>query len=188
MTVKAKELPSQDILKRLFDYNPETGDLFYKERTLDLCKTIRGLQCFNGRFANKKASYMKDGYIVLKYDGVSYRAHRICYKIYYGEISSDMEIDHINGVRCDNRILNLRMVRSTENRRNSSIPRNNSSGHIGVKFSKKKNLWISTISNNSKTIYLGEFKLLEDAIKSRMDAEVKYGYHKNHGRNLFYNY
>lgn len=92
------------------------------------------------------------------------------------------EIDHINGIRSDNRIENLREVTRVENSRNQQIKSNNVSGAIGVRFNQHIDKWESYIKVNYKKIHLGSFNSKQSAIKARKDAEKKYGFHENHGR------
>lgn len=57
---------------------------------------------------------------------------------------------------------------------NSRIRNNNKSGTTGVCWDKKANKWISQISKNRKHFFLGYHINIEDAIKARKEAEIKY--------------
>ena len=92
------------------------------------------------------------------------------------------EIDHINGVKFDNRLSNLRMVDHATNLRNSPRYSNNSSGYNGIYFHKATQKWMARIKVNTKWHYLGVFEKLEDAVAARAAADVKHGFHVNHGR------
>lgn len=94
----------------------------------------------------------------------------------------DGQIDHINGNRADNRLLNLRDVPLGENRKNMKKPKNNTSGHMGIGWDKSRNKWNVKIGVNGKTVNVGRFKELDDAIIARKAAEKEYGFHQNHGR------
>ncbi|MGU3904773.1 HNH endonuclease [Escherichia coli] len=62
----------------------------------------------------------------------------------YGDIPEGMEIDHINGIRHDNRIENLRLVKKSANQRNRiKLSKNNSSGISGVYFCNTRKRWIA---------------------------------------------
>ena len=122
-----------------------------------------------------------NGYVKIKVAGRYYKAHRLAWLVVYGKFPSD-QIDHINGVRDDNRIINLRAVTNVENCRNRALPNTNKSGHIGIHYNKRMNKWTATIGINYKNIYLGRFENKEDAIEARRIAEINYNYHPNHGR------
>lgn len=82
--------------------------------------------------------------------------------------------DHINRNGLDNRKTNFRMCTTQENTTNRSLTTRNTSGFVGVSFRSKENKWIAQIMVNYKQIYLGIFSKKEDAIKCRLEAEVKY--------------
>ena len=93
-------------------------------------------------------------------------------------------VDHINHDRIDNRLSNLRSVTHSENSRNSPLSRANKTGHCGIRVRKgvKGSTWAAQIRNDNKQIHLGTFKSLAKAIAARKAAEVKFGFHKNHGK------
>ena len=97
-------------------------------------------------------------------------------------------VDHINQDSCDNRLSNLRDVTRAENQRNQSMSKLNTSGVCGVVERKgvKGSTWRAQIGKikddgGYTTAYLGSFKTKEKAIAARKAAEVKLGFHKNHG-------
>lgn len=118
----------------------------------------------------------------MRVHGKDYRGHILAWVYEYGN-NPNGEIDHINHDCSDNRIKNLRVATSSENSRNSSIRKDNTSGFTGVQFSKKKNKWIAIIKIKNKTKYLGSYNKKEGAILVRKQANIKYGFHKNHGIN-----
>lgn len=122
------------------------------------------------------------GYIVFNYKGKQYRAHRVIWQIHNGDIPSNMEIDHINHDKTDNRIENLRLVDRTENGRNQSRRNDNSSGFCGVHWHKPLSKWCARIRVNGKLVHLGYFDKLDDAKIARIEANKKFNFHKNHGR------
>lgn len=85
---------------------------------------------------------------------------------------NDLVTDHINHNKLDNRKSNLRTVTQRQNTYNCLLSKNNSSGTNGVHW--YKNRWVAAIKVNYKTIYLGRFSLLSDAIVARQLAEKKY--------------
>lgn len=80
-------------------------------------------------------------------------------------------IDHINHNTLDNRKFNLRICTRIENNRNK---KNNTSGHVGVYWDKTKNKWTAQIMINYKTIFIGRYEDINDAIQARKEAEKKY--------------
>lgn len=82
--------------------------------------------------------------------------------------------DHINRNELDNRKQNLRPCSKKENSRNRSLPKNNTSGIIGVGWYEDKNSWRARIEVDGKSIHLGYYAKKDDAIKIRLQAENKY--------------
>lgn len=122
------------------------------------------------------------GYMRVAVGNRRYREHRIIWEMHNGAIPEGYEVDHINHVRSDNRIENLRLVKRQQNNQNMSLRRNSTSGYIGVTWDKQTNKWRSVIHVNGKNIHLGRFSNLEDAVEARRAAEVEYGFHPNHGK------
>lgn len=84
------------------------------------------------------------------------------------------EIDHINHNPFDNRKSNLRICSKSQNNMNKGIREDNSTGITSVRWNKNKRKWESYIMVNQKNIYLGIYKLKEDAVKARKKAEEKH--------------
>lgn len=96
-------------------------------------------------------------------------------KIYLHKIITDFEmVDHKNRNKLDNQKSNLRKATPSENQYNRSIPKNNTSGFIGVFFDKTRGKWIAQIVKNKERIYLGGFENKKDAVKARLQGELKY--------------
>ena len=83
-------------------------------------------------------------------------------------------VDHIDKNTFNNKLNNLRITDNTNNVRNSSLSKNNTSGIIGVNYRKDRNKWRAFIMVNKKQISLGLFDNIEDAIKARLQGELKY--------------
>lgn len=99
-----------------------------------------------------------------------------------GPIPEGYEIDHLDHDPSNNRLNNFRLVLGKENAKNRPKNKNNTSGYTGISWGKGRGKWSVTIMVNYKTIHLGRFDNLEDAIKARQEAEIKYGFHPNHGK------
>jgi len=90
------------------------------------------------------------------------------------EPRANMEIDHINHNKIDNRRSNLRECTTKENVRYARTRSDNISGVTGVGFTKRENRWRARIFVDGKEKGLGYYKNKEDAIKARLKAEKKY--------------
>jgi hypothetical protein len=121
------------------------------------------------------------GYRVISLDRKRYYGHRLLWLWHYGEFPKG-QIDHINHNRLDNRLDNLRAVSNQDNHRNETLSTNSLSGFTGVCFSTREQKFRAHIKVDFKQIHLGHFKQLSDAVLARINAEEKYGFHKNHGR------
>jgi len=172
-----KELPSPELLRKLLRYEPETGKLFWLPRHRDYFSTQRSCSLFNATFANRITNQSPNsaGYLTVKLFGKSHQSHRLCYAVYYGEWPNGW-IDHINGDRTDNRILNIRVATPTQNARNISIGKNNTSGVCGVSFHSRDKKWQAHIRANGKQITIGNFHCLWKAVLARRKAEREHGY------------
>lgn len=166
---------TQERLKELLKYDSETGVFIWVNDTGSTGRIKAGSVA-----GSKHKTRM---YIVIGLDGARYQAHRLAWLYMTGDNPAG-EIDHINHIRHDNRFENLRSVTKADNCKNKVMLNSNSSGVTGVSFDKKTGKWESHISVRNKKIYLGRHSDKSLAIKSRLEAEVKYGYHKNHGRNM----
>lgn len=122
-----------------------------------------------------------DGYRTI---GIAYQVfqeHHLAWWLVTGEWPVD-QIDHINGLRADNRFENLREATALENNRNKIRMRNNSSGVNGVCFHRRDGNWRAYIMTLDGNRHLGYFPTFDEAVLARRAAEIEYGYHVNHGR------
>jgi hypothetical protein len=160
------------LVRELWRYEPETGFLFWTNAP-EAFAPFRGKQAFTSTGSH--------GYAQTNYRGQVVLAHRIAWVLMHGEWP--LQIDHINGVRTDNRLKNLRNVTHAENRRNVCRQKNNKSGVAGVSWDKVNQKWVARIkTKNSTYANLGRFAAIEDAINARKQALARYSYHSNHGR------
>ena len=111
------------------------------------------------------------GYVTISVAGHSYKAHRLAWLICHGEWPSG-QIDHINGIRTDNRLLNLRVVNNRENAENKRhATKLNKSGYLGVSWHKGQRKWRAEIKHKGKKIYLGTFATSEDAYEAYLQKK-----------------
>lgn len=179
----AKALPSQAELLQLLRYDPQSGSLVWRPRPVETFATERAGKLWNTIYADKEAftGVHLTGYRQGRIHGVRFKMHRVVWAMAYGVEPG--ELDHINGDRADNRLANLREVPRLTNSQNRAMPRSNTSGVQGVTWHKASRKWLAKINDNNRTVYLGTFDSFDEAVAARKAAEVKYGYHANHGRN-----
>lgn len=161
---------TQKRLKELFYYDPDIGIFTHK--------VIRRGRGKKGNVAGNRNALR---YVTLGIDNKVYYAHHLVFLYMEGKFPQK-DIDHINQIIVDNRLCNLRQVTRSENSRNRKIASNNKTGCMGVYFYKERKRWTAEIHLENNRIYLGSFNKKQDAIDARKLAEIKYGYHPNHGK------
>mgnify|MGYP001442142522 CR=1 FL=1 len=156
----------------LFRYDYETGVLYWRRRNSNrVPKTLEaGTQ--------KKSS----GYLYVRVHGRDYLVHRIVMLMCYGFYGEGLEVDHINHVRNDNRLCNLRFVTRSENNKNQSLSSRSTTGVTGVSFFKVRKKYTAHIGVNREFIHLGYFDTLEEAAEARRQADRKFNFNNNHGK------
>ena len=173
---------SQQELQERLNYDPKSGLLTWKVRPENTFATKRAWAIWNTRFSNKPAftTISKYGYHVGAINKVNLRAVRVIYKLMTG--TEPEMIDHIDGNKLNDSWVNLRNVSAAENSKNKKKYTTNKSGVTGVCWDSGNNKWQASIKHNYKTIILGRFDCINDAINARKLADTEYGYHPNHGR------
>ncbi|MDH0519993.1 HNH endonuclease [Achromobacter xylosoxidans] len=180
------DLPHREYLSECFDYFPETGDLAWRKRPLHHFRSDAAMRTFNTRYTGKRVR-AKDsaGYFIVDVNRRTYKAHRVIYALVCGEISSGLEIDHINGNCIDNRIENLRLVPRLLNARNRRLRRDNKSGFNGVCFDSESGKYVAYATVGGRQRKLGRYKTAEQAAKARQDVErhlLTIGFSRRHGQ------
>lgn len=147
---------TQETLKSLLEYDPETGIFIWKERPREHFKTKRSHTIWNVKNAGKEAGWLDEkGYVRIKINEHVYKAHRMVFLYIYGWMPK--EVDHVNvhGLKSDNRLANLRAATSAQNRQNRGLRKDNQYGVKGISFHKKTGKWQAEIQSDGKRHFLG---------------------------------
>lgn len=163
MTDKLSVL-TQESLKEMLHYNPDTGVFTWIKRQ-------------GGNIAGTKR---QGEYVRIYISGKYYFAHRLAYLYMDGKPPKN-DVDHIDHAKGNNRWSNLREVTHSENLRNASTRKTNTSGFNGVCWHKACEKWTASIMFEGKRVNLGYFADKGCAIEARKAANTKYAYHSNHG-------
>lgn len=166
-----KPLPSPETLRQLLRYEPETGKLFWLPRGTQWFSSDRSCNSWNARDAGTEAltSVMPRGHLQGIILGKQLLAHRVAWAIYYGDWPI-MDIDHINCIPSDNRILNLRLATASQNQSNKFAYTNNKSGFKGVTWFSPNRKWVAKIRLNGRLHHLGYFLDPEEAARAYQKA------------------
>ena len=145
------EIDWDNFIRENLRYEPDTGNLYWTNVGIGNMK--RNMYKPAGGINNK--GYFK---LNLKIYGMrkTVQNHRIAWFLYYGKWPDNM-IDHINGIRTDNRIVNLREATNSQNQFNRGADKDSTSKYKGVSLNKRNNKWKSGITVNTKIIHLGYF-------------------------------
>ena len=130
----------------VFAYNRATGNLLWKHT------------------GKRAGSLHHTGYIKVQYKKKAYQAHRIIWEMYNSAIPEDMEIDHINRVRTDNRLSNLRLVNRNQNQWNREARGTARSG----------SKWMARIRKHGELHYIGTYDTEELAHQAYLLAKETY--------------
>ena len=158
------KLLSTEYLHELFEYRD--GKLYRK-----VAKA-------NGKAGEEAGHVNKVGYRVVTLDGKIKLVHRLIYQMTHGECPEFL--DHINGVRTDNRIENLRPANKSQNAANQKLSSTNTTGIKNVSLDKRSNSYFVSVKRQDKQIFCGRFKDIELAELVAIEARDKY--HGNYAR------
>ena len=154
---------TQQRIKELLHYDSDTGIFRWIKKP---AKRIMA-----GAIAG---SVRSDGYVRIGIDGEKLLAHRLAWVYVYGDADQPIEIAHKNLNRSDNAIANLRACNQSQNQMNTSLRKDNTSGHKGVVFTKGK--WQARGHLRGEAKYLGRFCSKEEAIDAYEQFSIS-----NHG-------
>lgn len=150
-------------LRGLISYDPATGKF---TRLVDVAKYKAGstVGCDNG-----------NGYLTTTHKGKKIYLHRLAWYFHTGS-TPEYQIDHINGVRDDNRIENLRSAGYGENQQSRFRRRDNTSGVTGVNFVRARGKWAARLTHGGKVVFgKYDFETKEEAEAAYRKA--KYEHH-----------
>lgn len=156
------DTPSKERLKELLHYDPGTGDFTRLVRTSNSVK-----------IGDIAGGLDADGYRYIRVEGKKYRAHRLAWLWMTGAWPID-QLDHRNGVRDDNRWDNLRESSQVENMQNIAMPNTNTSGFMGVCWSRKAGKWGATIRIAGRSKYLGLYATPDAAHAAYLAAKAEH--------------
>ena len=151
----ARHLPPAAVLRDVFSYDPDSGILTRRK---------------TGKAITRKD---KERYILVAFKKTTYLAHRVIWVIWYGSDPIG-PLDHINGLRHDNRIHNLRCISPAQNTQNRKLQKSNTSGAKGVYWHKPKKRWAAQIKVAGKKINLGRYLTLEQAKEAYQQASKRF--------------
>ena len=151
MTQRTNLLPTQARLHELFEYRSAEG-AFIRRST-----------------GNSAGTLKPDGYRYIGVDGKVFSAHRLVWMYIKG--TEPIEVDHINGIRSDNRVVNLRSVTRAENAQNRRKSPRNQSGFTGV--SRHRGKWQAQIGVNGKLQHLGIWSTPDAAHAAYTEAKTR---------------
>lgn len=182
--MSAEELTFDDVAAQV-QYDAVAGRFFWLPRPAAMFERHRDFKIWNTKFAGAETLKSRTmlGYCQGLISGKRVKAHRIAWLLHHGRWP-EFGIDHINGVKSDNRIVNLRDVPQAENNKNSSLPRTSTTGVIGVAWHKNHQSWQAYITIGGQRKNLGRHADFNDAVSARREAERRFGFHRNHGRVL----
>lgn len=147
-------------VREMLEYDPLSGDLYWKNVTTNRVKV------------GDRAGNYSQGYVETSIDGRTYRATHLIWVIVFGRLPHGF-VDHINGVRDDNRLINLREATHAENARNVAMHRDNTCGAKGVQIHRgRRKPYQARIYVDGRQKSLGYFATV-DAAKAAYDAAAK---------------
>jgi hypothetical protein len=146
-------------LRHFLSYNRRTGNFIWRRLPP---------RPGRARLGAIAGTITKRGYIAVGIGGQRYLAHQLAWFFVYGEWRHDL--DHKNGDRTDNRIVNLRPSTIAQNQHNARLRLDNRSGVKGVSWDSHNKRWRAQIGLRGRTILIGRFRTVGEAAEARAAA------------------
>ncbi|QKJ88069.1 HNH endonuclease [Paramixta manurensis] len=156
-----KIIPSKDILEKFINYEPETGVFIWKVSPSPRVN-----------IGDRSGWLDSQGYRYIRIENKTYKSSRLAYLWMTG--NQPVIVDHINGIRSDDRWENLRNCLGDENNYNKGKESKNKSGITGVFWSSRDKKWRAEITHQGKRKSLGYYEDLFSASCARRSAEITY--------------
>ena len=162
---------TQDVVKRFFHYDPDTGVF---KRVAKINRHTGQLQPCDYVIDGDNGSGYRRTFIIDR----KYMVHKLIFVFMTGEYPN--HVDHINGDKRDNRWENLRKVTHSENMLNKGVYKNSTTGVPGVNFRNGK--YVASVCKSGKRYTAGEFVNIEAAIEAVNQLRSDLHFHDNHGK------
>lgn len=146
-------------VRELFKYSILTGKLYWRVRLNS-----------NTYIDDEAGTPTHDGYYAVAISQFKFARHRIVWMWAHGPLDDFMQIDHINRVRGDDRLFNLRTATDSQNKLNAGLRKDNKSGYRGVFYRKDLRKWCAQTMVNRQVHYLGFYHTAEEANQARLLA------------------
>lgn len=175
-------LPDPSLLHKFFVADFDTGLLWWARRDASFFPDSTSAKKWNTRWAGKPAftSVTNWGYVQGSLLNIKFSGHHIIWAMYHGAWPQH-QIDHVNGVRNDNRICNLQDAPQSVNMRNRALDGKNTSGICGVRWEKSRDAWQAYGTTNKVMKNLGRFKCFAHAVTARKSFNDEHNFSHRHG-------
>tara|TARA_A100001391_G_C5019432_1_gene265402 strand:+ start:9 stop:530 length:522 start_codon:yes stop_codon:yes gene_type:complete len=150
-------LPDWELLNKLFEYKPITGELIWKVNRSNIKK---------GSIAGSKHKSGKLTYLQVGVNGKQYAIQRIIWKLYFKEDPKHFDIDHKNRNTLDNSIANLRKVTTAQNNSNKNTYKNSKTGYSGI-YQELNGKYTATTFFKGKSYRNGTYTTIEEALTAQ---------------------
>lgn len=156
-------------LIELLEYEPSSGSIKWKEISSNRRR---------GEYVKTQKTH--NGYLTFSFKGRTIYLHKAAWLLHYGEWPP-LQVDHINMVKTDNRIPNLRACSNSENNCNRTVQSNSTTGIKGVSWNKQTQRWNAKIRKDGKTLYSRFFRSLSEAeTQVRIHRDIFHGEFSRH--------